>query len=97
MAVDSLSSVHIATTSGMEVFDSKVEYGKRSCCGDVAISPEDYRFVSYFDNTGSLEVRKPDNTLLQCIDGLRYPLGLCLDQSGSIFVVERGANEVCKY
>ena len=96
MAVDIHGNVHIATSSGMEIFDSKLGYCDQAYCGDVAINEENYRFVVYHTSNGKLEVRKPDNTLLHSISGL-YPLGVCLDQSGAIFVAEWGASKVLKY
>ena len=44
--VDFHCSVHIATTSGAEIFDSKLGYCDQAECGDVAINHENYRFVT---------------------------------------------------
>ena len=37
---------------------------------------------------GALEIYKPDNSLLATIGGHCMPLGVCLDQSGCIYVAE---------
>ena len=97
VAVDFYGNVHIATESGMETFDSKLGYCDEVDCGDVSINQENYRFVTQVSSRGNLEVRKPDNSLLHTICGLCYPLGVCLDQSGAIFVANRGPNKVLKY
>ena len=97
MAVDVCGNVHIATDSGVEISDSKLGYCDKADCSDVAINGENYRFVTYFSSDSKLEVRKPDNSLLHTICGLCDPLGVCLDQSGAIFVADRGPNKVLKY
>ena len=96
VAVDSHGSVHIATTSGMEIFGSELKYGNGHY-GDAAISPEGYRFVTCHSTNGGLEIRKPDNSLLGTVSGLRRPFGVCLGQSGYIFIAEWDANKVHKY
>ena len=97
MAIDVHGNVHIATESGMEIFDRKLGYCDQAECGDVAINQENYRFVTHHSSDGKLEVRKPDNSLLHTICGLRLPLGVCLDQSGAIFIADWGTNNVFKY
>ena len=97
VAVDFFGNVHIPTSSGIQIFDSKFGYCNQAVCGDVFISEENYRFVTYYSPDGKVEVRKPDNSLLHTICGLCYPLGVCLDQSGAIFVADRGINKVLKY
>ena len=97
VAVDFHGNVHIATSSGMEIFDSKLGYCDQEECGDVAINQENYRFVTHHSSNGKLEVRKPDNSLLHTICGLDCPLGVSLDQNGAVFVVDRGPNKVLKY
>ena len=97
LAIDFLTNVHIATPSGMEIFESKLGYCGQAFCSDVAINQENYRFVTHYSSNGKLEVRKPDNSLLHTIDGLSHPCAVCLDQSGAIFVVERGSSKVLKY
>ena len=67
VAVDSHGNVHIATSSGMQIFDSKLGYCDQAGCGDVAINQENYRFVSCYSSNGKLEVRKPDNSLLHTV------------------------------
>ena len=97
MAMDSLGNVHVATASGVKVLNTELNYSNGRSCGDIVISPDDYRFVSCIYSGCSLEILKPDNSLLATIQGLRYPLGLCLNQSGYIFVAEYEANKVHKY
>ena len=81
----------------MEISGSKLGYCDQAECGDVAISQENYRFVTHHSYVGKLEVRKPDNSLLHTIVGLLQPLGVCLDQSGAIYVAEFGSKKVLKY
>ena len=97
VAVDFHDNVHIATTSGMEIFDSKLGYCDQALCGDVAINQENYRFVTHHSSNGKLEIRKPDNSLLHTMHGLCWPLGVYLDQSGAIFVTQWDAKKVLKY
>ena len=97
VAMDSVGNVHIATSEGVKVLDSELEYSNGRSCGDIAISPDDYRFVSCIYSGCSLQIYKPDGNLVTTFQGLRYPLGLCLDQSGYIFVAEYEANKVHKY
>ena len=98
VAVDVHGNVHVATVSGMEIVDSsKLSYCDQARCGDVAINQENYRFVTHHSSNGKLEVRKPDNSLLHTICGLNSPLGVCLDQSGAVFVAECDAKKVLKY
>ena len=99
MAVDSLGNMHVATASGVKVFNSELNYSNGKSCGDTVISSDDYRFVSCIYSGCSLEILKPDNSLLTTIQGLCYisSQGLCLYQSGYIFVAEYEANKVHKY
>ena len=88
VAVDVVGNAHVATSSRVQIFDSKEGYCDRANCGDVAINQQNYKFVTNFSYNGKLEVRKPDNSLLNTIRGLRHPFGVCLDQSGAIFIAE---------
>ena len=97
VAVDFHGNVHIATASGVEIFDSKLGYCDNTPCGDVAINQENYRFVTRYSSNGRLEVCKPDNSLLHTICGLSYPLGVCLDQSGAVFIADWSTSKVLKY
>ena len=97
VAVDLHGNVHVATISGVEILDSKLGYCDQAECGDVSINQENYRFVTRHSSDGKLEICKPDNSLLHTICGLREPLGVCLDQSGAIFVANRGSKKVLKY
>ena len=45
--VDVHVNVHVATTSRMEIFDSKLGYCDQAKCGDVSIDQENYRFVTH--------------------------------------------------
>ena len=65
-------------------------------CGDVVIDQGSYKFVSC-RNDDRLEIYKADNSLLGTIHGPRLPLGVCLDQSGYIYVAAFEGNEVYKY
>ena len=47
VAVDVHDNVHIATESGMEIFDSKLGYCGQAQCDDVAVNQENYRFVTH--------------------------------------------------
>ena len=97
VAIDSRGTLHVATTSGLESFPGKLASSSKSgSLGDVAVSQEGYRFVTFVVD-GRLEKCKPDESLLGTIDGLRSPLGVFLDQSGYVYVAENGANRVCKY
>ena len=97
VAVDSHGNVHTAATYGVAIVDSELGYWNQVQCGDVAINQQNYRFVTYHSSDGTLEVRKPDNSLLHTICGLRVPFGVCLDQSGAIFVGEQRSSKVLKY
>ena len=63
----------------------------------LSLIKKNYRFVTHYSSDGKLEVRKPDNSLLRAICGFRSPFGVCLDQSGAIFVAEWDAKKVLKY
>ena len=97
VAIDFHGNVHIATASGMETFDSRVEYNDGAQCGHVANNEENYRFVTHSVSNGKLEVHKPDNSLLHSIHGLHCPYGVYLDQSGAFFIAEWDTKKALKY
>ena len=97
VAVDFHGTVHIATESRVEIFDSRSGYCHQARCSDVAIDQENYRFVTHYSPHGKLDVFKPDNSLLHTLCGLCWPLGVCLDQSGAIYIAESDTSKVLKY
>ena len=98
VAIDTLGTLHAATISGLQSFSGNfVRCSMNGLYGDVAVSQEGYLFVSHYLANGGLQIHKPDKSLLRTINGLKSPLGVFLDQSGYIYIVECGANKVCKY
>ena len=59
-----------------------------------AVIQENYSFVTH---NGKLEIHKPDNSLLHSICRLEHRLGVCLDQSGAIYIAGWNASKVWKY
>ena len=95
VAVDSLGDLYVATNAGLEKVTDKIQTcSNRGSCGDVAISPEGFKVISY---EGRLEVCTPKDSLLATIRKLLLPLGVFLDQSGHIFIAEHDAKKVQKY
>ena len=80
----------------METFGSNLGYCDQVECDDVAINQENYRLVTHSASDNKLEVYKLDNSLLRAIH-VFDPFGVCLAQSGAIFIAEWGANKVLKY
>ena len=96
VAVEEGGDVHVATRSGVMIFPSKISYGNGVIYEDVVIGHGNYKFVSC-RNDACLEIYKADNNLLGTIHGLRRPLGVCLDQSGYIYVADYTGDEVYKF
>ena len=99
VAGDSLGTLHVATSYGLESFPDKlVRYSNMwQSCGGIAISQERYMFASYRTDDPRLEICEPDGSLLGTIDELESPRGVFLDQSGYIYIADYEAYQVCKY
>ena len=98
VAVDSLGTLHVATSSGLESFPGEsARCSKSGSCVDVAVSHEGYLFVSHFLNNGKIQIHKPDESPLGTIDQLKDPFGVYSDQNGWIYVADYKAKKVHKY
>ena len=98
--IDRLGNLHVATILGLERFCSiaRERLFKWGLCGDIAISREVLKFVTYiYEGTAGYCVYDPDDSLLQTIGGLHSPLGVLLDQSGYVFVADYVKKRVVKY
>ena len=96
LAIGEGGDVHVATNSGVTIFPSKIRYGSHVSCADVAIGPGNCKFVTCRHDV-RLEIYNADNTLLRTIHGLLYAFGVCLDQSGYIYVAEYNRKEIHKF
>ena len=96
VAVDERGDVHVATDSGIMIFPRKIRYGSRVKCDDIVIGLGNCKFVSC-RHDASLEIYKADSTLVGTIRGLQLALGVCLDQSGYVYLADYYGNEVYKF
>ena len=99
VAVDSFGTLHVATTSGMEIFPAKLEsFSNKGSCSDAAVSQDGLKFITYNQcNEARLEILKPDYDLLKTIHELRDPIGVFSDQSGYIYIADYGTKKLLKY
>ena len=75
--------MHMSST-GQKIFGGEAEERVTidALCGDVAVSREVFKFVTYHQCRGSFGIYGPNDGFLRTIGGLHYPLGVDLDQSG---------------
>ena len=108
VSVDDNGNIHAAISDrGVEVFsitgEKITEYGQGvlTCAGNVAFLPcskSRYSFVTNHTATGKVCIFDwSNNTLMHTIECDRCPLGLTIDQEGSVIVCGWGVNKIYKF
>lgn len=107
--IDQTGNIHVATSNGILIFSHEGRqiggYMSGKSCVDIAISNEGYRFISVgsygrrfsSSSSGSIFICNTDGNILHTLGGFSGPLGLCVDMSGFLYVVESGKNCILKF
>ena len=111
VALDPSGNLHVANYSSpcVKIFTPDGKYitqygsGQVAYAAGIAIDEEGYSFVTeyYTSNSGynysRVFVFDPQHKLLTSYQGFRYPVGICFDKEGFLYLADSYNNQVKKY
>ena len=109
LAFDSDDNIHIACGEKNEKVDQifiytidghKIgEYGNGLICGPggIAIDKYGYRYVTEYSLEGRLVIFNREGQVVSTSDPLNYPMGVCIDTDGSIYVACNLSHRVVQF
>ena len=109
IAFDSDENIHVAFGDHIELVDriyiftmegDKVgEYGVRKVKGPggITLDKNGYRYVTEYSKEGRLVIFDPYGKMVSSSDLLDYPMGVCIDEDGSIYVASNCSHTVVCY
>lgn len=109
LAFDSDGNIHIACGERYEKVDRifiytidghKIgEYGNGQICGPggIAIDKYGYRYVTEYSFEGRLVIFNKKGLVVSTSDPLNYPMGVCIDTDGSIYVACNLSHRVVQF
>ena len=103
IAFDPSGNLHVVnhTSPCVKVFTPDGKYvtqygsGQMASAAGIAIDEEGYSFVT--EHNSQVFVFDPQHKLLTSYQGFRYPVGMCFDKEGFLYLADSRNNQVKKY